>query len=112
MWERFVDENGIPAETGSEGGTINVDEEYGSGTRITLEKGGAIAPYAITCGIYGCMFHTRFFSGLDEAQQAYETMKPELEAILESWPSASDPDVDAKKQRFFQAISDFVRRFP
>ena len=112
MWSRYVDEKGAPEITGSEGGTIVLDEEYGSGARITLEKDGAIAPYAITCGIYGCMCHTRFFSGLDEARQAYETMKPELEAILESWPPESDLDVDAKKERFFQAISAFVDRFP
>ena len=43
-WSRFVDEKGAPAVTGSEGGTIVLDEEHGLGARITLEKDGAIAP--------------------------------------------------------------------
>jgi hypothetical protein len=63
-WSRFVDEKGAPAVTGSEGGTIVLDEEHGLGARITLEKDGAIAPFTITCGIYGWMAHTRFFSNL------------------------------------------------
>ena len=111
-WSSFVDESGAPAVTGSEGGTIVLDEEHGLGARITLEKDGAIAPFAITCGIYGWMFHTRFFSSLDEATQAYEVMKPELVTILEAIPFSSDPEVKEKSARVSKAISDFVDRFP
>jgi hypothetical protein len=112
MWTRFVDENGAPALVGSEGGSVIVDDEHGLGARITLEKDGAIAPFAITCGIYGWMVHTRFFSSLDEAMRAYEAMKPELATILEAIPPTSDPEVDEKSARVSKAISDFVDRFP
>ena len=112
MWSAFVDENGAPAVTGSEGGTIVLDEEHGLGARITLEKDGAIAPFAITCGIYGWMVHTRFFSSLDEATHAYEAMKPELATILDVIPFTSDREVEEKSARVSKAISDFVDRFP
>ena len=111
-WSRFVDEKGAPAVTGSEGGTIVLDEEHGLGARITLEKDGAIAPFTITCGIYGWMAHTRFFSNLDEATHAYEAMKPELVTILEAIPYSSDPEVEKKSARVSEAISGFVDRFP
>ena len=112
MWSAFVDENGAPAVAGSEGGTIVLDEEHGLGARITLEKDGAIAPFAITCGIYGWMVHTRFFSSLDEATRAYEAMKPELATILDVIPFTSDREVEEKSARVSKAISDFVDRFP
>ena len=52
-------ENGATIGTlGSEGGVIERDEEHADGARITIEQGGTIAPYSITCGIYGWMFHT------------------------------------------------------
>jgi len=111
-WSRFVDEKGAPAVTGSEGGTIVLDEEHGLGARITLEKDGAIAPFTITCGIYGWMAHTRFFSNLDEATHAYEAMKPELVTILETIPYSSDPEAEKKSARVSEAISGFVDRFP
>jgi len=58
---------------GSEGGVIVRDEEHALGARITLETGCGIAPYAITCGIYGWMMHTCFLEELaddEEGQRA------------------------------------------
>ena len=112
MWTRFVDETGTPAQVGTEGGTIVVDEEHALGARITLEQDGVIAPFAITCGIYGWIVHTRFFASRDDARHAYEAMKPELGTILEAIPLKSDPEVDDKSARISDAISDFVTRFP
>jgi hypothetical protein len=48
-------------EQGSENGLTLKDEEQVRGARITLERDTRIAPFAITCGIYGWMVHTRFF---------------------------------------------------
>lgn len=45
--------------TGSEGGTILRDELHPDGARITLER--TASQFAITCGVYGWMVHTRFF---------------------------------------------------
>jgi hypothetical protein len=55
---------------GSESGRVIFDDEYEGASRITLEEGGAVAPFAITCGVYGWMVHTRFFSDRAEAEGA------------------------------------------
>jgi len=99
-------------ETGSEGGVILRDDEYGGGARITLERGGAISPFAITCGVYGWMVHTRFFSTRDEAEREYAAMQPELAALADGVPLSSDPDVEAKRDAVYDALSRFLDRFP
>jgi hypothetical protein len=68
---------------GSEDGTIVLDDEHADGARITLEAKGASAPFAITCGIYGLMLHTAFFSDRQKADAAFVNMKNELEIMLE-----------------------------
>ena len=45
-------------EWASEGGVILRELEHPDGARIALERGGAVSPFAITCGIYGWMVHT------------------------------------------------------
>ena len=97
---------------GSEGGKTLRDEEHPQGARITLERDGAIAPYAITCGIYGWMVHTCFFSGEDEADGAYDAMRSGLGDILSQIPLAADPDAEARSQEVIAAIHRFTERFP
>jgi len=97
---------------GSESGSIIRDEEHGEGARITLEQDGQIAPFAITCGIYGWMCHTRFFGTESEAQNEFEGMKAELSKIVGTIPLAADPEVDSKSRTVCESISEFVRRFP
>jgi len=109
-WLPF-DDGASLGETGSEGGVILRDEEYRGEARITLERGG-FAPFSITCGVYGWMVHTRFFSTLPEAEREYAAMQPELAAIVEMIPLTSDPDVDAKMDAVSDAIGRFVDRFP
>ena len=65
------DDGDTLGETGTDGGVIVRDEEHPYGARITLEQGG-FAAFSITCGIYGWMVHTRFFSARAEADAAYE----------------------------------------
>ncbi len=96
MWHAF-DGGASAGQQGSEGGVIVLDEEHADGARITLERDGH-APWSITCGVYGWMLHTRFFSSRDEAVAALEPMRQGLEAIL-----SNDDD-----SRF----SEFVARFP
>jgi hypothetical protein len=111
-WTRYLDENGMPEQTGTEGGVILADDEHGLGARITLEKNGAFAPFAITCGIYEWMMHTRFCSTLAAAQSDYHAMKIELANILDAIPMRTDPDVDVKSASVADAISAFVDKFP
>ena len=80
--ERFMgwqptENGGTLGTAGSEGGVILRDEEHDLGARITLERHCSIAPFAVTCGIYGWFFHTRFASTETEAE--YSAMSSGLE---------------------------------
>jgi hypothetical protein len=66
-WYNF-DEGKTLGKKGSERGTIIADLENINGARITVEKDTENAPYAITFGIYGLMFHTHFKSGPEEVE--------------------------------------------
>lgn len=96
--------------TGSEGGIIILDEEYENGARITLERGCLRAPFAVTCGVYGWMVHTRFLGDDETAQQAVADMKVALRGILRQMPD--DEDSDIAFDELTEAIADFVERFP
>ena len=100
LWDA-VDAGATLGQTGSEGGVITRDEEYDHKARITLEKGGDIAPISITCGVYGVMFHTRFFGTEAEGAAAYEAMKPGLASLAECDSSSVS-----------EMASDFFERFP
>ena len=67
-WIKF--DNGSSLGTiGSEGGKIIEDFECVDGARVTIEKDGAIAPFSVTLGIYGLMFHTYFSSTEADAKK-------------------------------------------
>jgi hypothetical protein len=109
-WFQFDDGSSI-GQYGSEGGVIVLDEENKSGARITLERNGATAPFAITCGIYGWMVHTHFLENEERARQAFENMKIDLAGILDLVPASEDPDLRAKPGAVFQAIAGFVEKY-
>lgn len=106
----LFDDGGSIGQRGSEGGVILRDEEHPHGSRITLERSSDTA-YSITCGVYGWMVHTRFFSDQATAQQALEEMKPALADILDLIPTTEDMN-DTKIGVVSDAMSDFVERFP
>ncbi|HLY80003.1 MAG TPA: hypothetical protein VKQ70_11545 [Caulobacteraceae bacterium] len=86
---RPYDEGRTIGARGSERGVIVADEEHEAGTRITLEKrrafpGSKQPPFAITCGVYGGMMHTRFFRDEAGALEGYAAMKPRLLALAVS----------------------------
>ena len=93
---------------GSELGIILRDEEHPNEARITLERDGSVAPFAITCGIYGCMMHTRFFGNESEACAQYDQMKAALAELLlaeyESGPEGS--------HAFLDRVAAFVEAYP
>lgn len=117
MWRSF--ENGETLGTrGSEDGLILLDDEHAQGARITLEseiRFGSASParmyYAITCGIYGLFFHTRFFTREDEGRDAFAEMKLELARILALAASETASEEEARHV-VLASISDFVERFP
>lgn len=85
----------------SEGGVPVADEIHLSGARITLERDCSVAPWAITCGIYGLFVHTTYRGDEVAARRAFEEMKCELARIL-----ALNED-----REISQAVDDFVDRF-
>ena len=97
---------------GSEGGEVLCDEEYDGCARITLEQGGRAAPFAITCGIYGWMVHTRFFRDGAAAEGSYKAMKSDLAAIVEAIPLEEESDLKARISASMAAIERFVAKFP
>lgn len=76
-------DNGASIEKeGSEGGLIIRDEENTFGARVTLENKGNIAPFSISLGIYGLMFHTDFFSTEEHAQKCFDQYKTIIDKII------------------------------
>lgn len=95
---------------GSEQGTMLRDEEHALGARISLERGTRAAPFAITCGIYGWMLHTRFFSDQAEAESQFDQMKAALGIMLEA--AEETAEVDGGRKKLFQGVDDFIKNFP
>jgi hypothetical protein len=92
MWKPY-DSGKTRGTLGTESGVIVKDEEHADGARITIEKDGINAPFGITCGIYGLMFHTAFASNDAEAAGKYQAMKNEIERFFvegldEDWRSS------------------------
>ncbi len=108
-WNPFDDDAtlGLP---GSEDGIVVHDEEHVLGARITLERAASVAPFAITCGIYGWMMHTRYFSSEAEAQLQYDLMKNSLSALLEA--AEQTAAVDGGRQVLMDGIEKFVGEYP
>ena len=102
QWTSF-DGGASIGQMGSESGVIIRDSEHPLGARITLERAGTVAPYSITCGIYGCMAHTRFFSTEIDASQEFDLMAAALESILQSPTTESD---------LIDSVAGFVEQFP
>lgn len=107
MWHSFGDGTTLGLK-GTENGETMRDEEHVHGARITLEQNTKIAPFTITCGVYGWMVHTRFFSTEDEAIAEYDKMKASLTEIVERF---TDPNHDNRRATE-DAIKAFVETFP
>lgn len=110
-WQPFEEGHTI-GKTGNEGGLIIIDQEHIDGARVTLEQGCLRAPYAITCGVYGWMVHTRFFADDETAQHAVDEMKTALSEILSLIPIEGDVDEGEKMGAVSDALEAFTERFP
>jgi hypothetical protein len=93
-WINF-DEGKSIGQRGSEGGKIIRDEENTFGARVTLEDKGEVAPFSITLGIYGLMFHTEFFSTLDGGQRCFELYKEKIALVIGHY-SIEESDRDSE----------------
>lgn len=80
-WHNFEKGRTI-GKKGAEEGIIIIDLENINGARITVEQGGATAPYVITFGIYGLLFHTHFKSGPDEVQRSIRWLQTTIDKVF------------------------------
>ncbi len=106
-WTVFED-GATVGSRGSESGLILLDEEYDQASRITLEQAVSTAPFAITCGVYGRFFHTRFFDSETVARNEYAAMKDVLQQIVDGFDSEDARTKDLARQ----AVEGFLDRFP
>ena len=91
--------------TTAEGGLILSDESNDDGARITLKRGNSYV--SVSLHIHGWMDHTRFFSTDADAQREYRAMRAAVINVL-----AVINAEGASEIKVWEAISDFVRRFP
>jgi hypothetical protein len=101
MWQLYEEGTSIGS-LGSESGIITVDEQHGEGARITIEKHSQVAPFAITCGIYGSFSHTTFTSTEQEAQSKLTDMKADIDLILTT---------EVSDAMYYEWIEYFVSQF-
>jgi hypothetical protein len=103
-WSAYNGGNSIGTK-GVEGGVILYDEEHPIGARITFKR--AEEYVLVSVNIYGWMNHTRFFTIDMDAQREYKAMKSVVNDVLNLINSS-----DVKDIKIWEALSDFVRRFP
>lgn len=108
-WTAFEDGATVGGR-GSEGGTIDLDEEHDLGARITLEVDAGRIPFAITCGVYGWMCHTCYFGSREIAEAEYSRMKHALRGLLDLISVPNDVP-DAHQNLVVDAIGRFVEEF-
>jgi hypothetical protein len=108
-WRPFEDGAtlGLP---GSEEGIVVRDEEHFLGARITLERAASVAPFAITCGIYGWMMHTCFLDSEPEAESQYDLMKDSLATLLDA--AEQTAEIDGGRHVLMDGVAKFVGEYP
>jgi hypothetical protein len=103
-WVPYNNGNSIGT-TGREGDVIIRDEEHQRGGRITIKQGNVYV--SVSCHINGWIDHTRFFNSIAEAQREYVIMKNAIGSMLDDILAAGANDL-----KMWEAIADFVRRYP
>src|SRR5689334_8546907 len=105
-WNSF-DTGHTIGQAGSENGIIVRDEVFQDHARITLERDSTIAPFAITCGIFGWMVHTRYFANRAQADLEFENMKDELARIANLLSKTDD-----ESNTITLELENFIKLFP
>ena len=81
-WYPFDNGKSI-GQPGSESGKIIDDIENINGARITIEKEADNAPFAVTLGVYGLLFHIHFAGTEIQAQEFVNETKLRIEKLFE-----------------------------
>ncbi len=67
---------------GSDQGIVLLDEDCSLGARITLERGGDTAPFAITAGVSGHFTQIAYADSETDGRRKYLEMRHLLEQIV------------------------------
>lgn len=87
------------------GDEILMDEVHADGARLTIKRSDKYL--SVSCSINKWIEHTRFFNTVHDAKREYRAMKP---ALVEITDLLKTPNINQLK--VWEAISNFVRRFP
>jgi hypothetical protein len=91
-------------QSGSESGKIIEDIENINGARITIEKGASNAPFAVTLGVYGLLFHT-YYSGMEtQARLFANESKNRIEKLLEHISISQDQQDNLWKEIYNKLV--------
>ena len=90
---------------GPEGDVILMDEAHPIGARLTIKEG--VQYVSVSCNIYNWMNQTRFFGTVGEAKREFPIMEDALLEIIDLLAAR-----EINKIKVWEAISNFVRRFP
>jgi hypothetical protein len=107
-WVNF-DQGKTIKQKGTEGGKVIRDEENTWGARISLEGKGDIAPFSITLGIYGLMFHTKFISTLEQGQECFNLYKQKIEAVLIHYEVAKEKRDESWNKRHDELVEEILQ---
>lgn len=92
-WQTF-DKGRTLGKKGSERGIIIADMENINGARITVERDADTAPYAITFGIYGLMFHTHYKSTAEEVERYLNWIRSTMHKVFVLYEQDEDSRSD------------------
>jgi hypothetical protein len=106
-WYIFDDGKSIGTK-GSEDGVILEDFGNANGARVTLEQDGNIAPFSVTMGVYGIMFHTSFASTLEEAKNQIVIAKQKIDALFEHLKTPEDTRNDKWEDDYHSIINEIA----
>jgi hypothetical protein len=87
------------------GDEILMDEVHSDGARLMIKRSSSYV--SVSCSINKWIEHTRFFNTVHDAKREYRAMKPVLVEITDL---IKTPNLNQLK--VWEAISNFVRRFP
>jgi len=90
---------------GPEGDVILMDQAHPIGARMTIKAGAEYV--SVSCNIHNWIDHTRFFGTAFEAKRELANMEDALSEVI-GLLAAKEVD----KIKVWEAISNFVRRFP
>lgn len=88
-WYNF-DKGKTIGKKGGEEGIVITDLENVHGARITVERDGATAPFAITFGIYGLLFHTYFKTLPAQVDDTVGWLKSKINEVFDMYELPED----------------------